>query len=216
MRKKILTLVLALLLLCGCAVGGTVAWIIDRTEPVVNTFTYGDINIDLDETDTELDNDEDPDTNKYQMMPGETIEKDPQITVHSGSKANWLFVKLEKSENFDDFLEYEMAAGWTQLKDAEGADVTGVYYRQVDELTEEDAVYQVILDDKVSVKSTVTKDMLNQLDPDGGTATYPTLTVTAYAVQKSGFEPEITEGATEPTDAQIAAAVLLAWEQIGA
>ena len=38
---------LALVLVIGCAVGGTVAWLVSSTDPVVNTFTYGDINITL-------------------------------------------------------------------------------------------------------------------------------------------------------------------------
>lgn len=216
MRKKVLTLVLAQLLLCGFAISGTMALLTDRTDPVVNTFTYGDINIDLDETDTKLDSDDDPGTNKYQMIPGQTIAKDPKITVYDGSKASWLFVRLDKSDNFDDFLEYEMAEGWTQLKDSQGNDVAGVFYRQVEEVTGENSVYGILKEDKVSVKDSVTKEMLNALDPAGGVSTYPTLTVTAYAIQRSGFEPEISEGASVPTDEQIAAAALLAWVQIGA
>ena len=37
------------MMICG-VVGGSMAWLIDETAPVKNTFTYGDINIDLDET----------------------------------------------------------------------------------------------------------------------------------------------------------------------
>ena len=40
--------------------------------------------------------------------------------------------------------------------------------------------------DTVTVKESVTKEMLNALDAPGTTATYPTLTVTAYAVQEAG------------------------------
>ena len=62
----------------------------------------------------------------------------------------------------------------------------------------------------------VTKEMLNALDPEGANATYPTLTVTAYAVQRSGFEPEISEGATAPTAEQVLAAAFAAWNVIEA
>ena len=41
---------LALVLVIGCVAGGTVAWLVAKTEPVVNTFTYGNINITLAET----------------------------------------------------------------------------------------------------------------------------------------------------------------------
>ena len=215
MKKiRLITLILAAALLLTGVVGGTIAWLIDKTDPVVNTFTYGDINIDLEETPTP-DDDDNPDTNEYEMIPGEEITKDPKVTVNTDSKASWLFVKLVKSANFDDFMEYQIADGWTQLKDAQGNAIDGVYFREVAEVVNEDVVYEVIKDNKVHVKESVTKEMLNALDPEGAEATYPTLTVTAYAVQRSGFEPVISEGATAPTAEQVNAAAALAWAQIG-
>lgn len=213
-KYKLITVILAAALLVSAIAGGVIAWLVDQTEPLVNTFTYGDINIDLEETPTP-DDDDDPDTNEYEMIPGEDIPKDPKVTVKVDSEANWLFVKLVKSDNFDDFMEYEIADGWTQLKDQQGNEIDGVYYRQVDEVINEDVVYEVIKDNKVHVKGSVTKEMLNALDPEGAAATYPTLTVTAYAVQRSGFEPEISDGATAPTAEQIDAAATLAWAQTG-
>lgn len=187
-RKKVVALAAALALVVGVGIGGTLAWLSDQTEPVVNTFTYGDINIKLTETDTNLDGDDSPNTNCYVMMPGETITKDPVVTVEKGSEDCWLFVKLKKSDNFDDFLIYAMADGWTQLKDADGKDVEGVFYREVskDSVKDEAADFTVIKDNKVSVRESVTKDMLNALDKDSENPTYPTLSVTAYAVQRNG------------------------------
>ena len=72
-NMKPLALIMALVLTLGGVIGGTVAWLIATPDPVVNTFTYGDINIDLDETDTKLDDDNDPNTNEYEMMPGQSI-----------------------------------------------------------------------------------------------------------------------------------------------
>lgn len=212
---KVLVIALVVIMLATGIIGGTLAWLVDQTDSVVNTFTYGDINIDLEETPTP-DDDDNPDTNEYEMIPGEDVVKDPKVTVKEDSKANWLFVKLEKSENFDDFMEYEMAAGWIPLKDAQGEVIEGVYYREVPEVVDEDIVYEVIKDNKVHIKESVTKEMLNALNPEGQEANFPTLTVTAYAVQRSGFEPEVNEGATVPTAQQVAAAALLAWEQTGA
>ena len=48
--SKAFAAVLALVLVLGCALGGTVAWLVAKSDPVVNTFTYGDININLEET----------------------------------------------------------------------------------------------------------------------------------------------------------------------
>lgn len=205
---KLLTTLLALLLVLGTVAGGTAAWLIAESKEVVNTFTYGDINIDLDETDS--DGDGDPDENIYEMIPGEEIAKDPKVTVLADSENCWLFVKLVKSDNFDDFLTYTIGDGWTQLYDAEGNEVEGVYYRFQSETTE-DVVMSVLKDDKVVVLEDVTKKMLNALDTDPTAATYPKLTVSAYAVQHAGFEAEIDEGAETPTPALDNAAALKAW-----
>lgn len=170
--KSLLMILAVTLIICG-VVGGTVAWLITKTAPVVNTFTYGDINITLDETNTD-DGDGDDKTNTYTMVPGNTITKDPKVTVLADSEDSWLFVKIDKSTdpNFDAFMEYEIADGWTALDGVEN-----VYYRQVDQ-TDSDEAYNVIKDNAVTVKGDVTKEMLNAL------TAYPTMTVTAYAVQR--------------------------------
>jgi predicted ribosomally synthesized peptide with SipW-like signal peptide len=162
MKKKVLSIVAVVLVLC-CAIGGTLAWLTDRTNPVVNTFTVGDINIELKET-----------TTNYKMVPGNTITKDPKVTVKANSEACWLFVKVEKSSNFDNFMTYEMADGWTALPS-----VAGVYYREVAATTTATEL-SVLKDNSVLVKDSVTKADLNALTRD----TFPTLTFTAYAVQK--------------------------------
>ena len=182
LNVKTISLLLAVVLLVGGMIGGTVAWLIAKPDPVVNTFTYGDINITLDETDTGLDNDGKDTTNEYEMMPGQTINKDPIITVKATSEEMWLFVKLEKSANFDTFMEYTVADGWTAL---DGVD--GVYYQHVkaEDVASADKQFAVIKDNTVTVKESVTKDQLNALD-SGTTVTYPTLTVTAYGVQYVG------------------------------
>lgn len=174
MKKKATIAVVALALVLCFAIGGTLAWLVAKTDPVVNTFTYGDINIDLSESD-DLD---------LKMIPGNTITKDPKVTVEAGSEACWLFVKVEKSGNFDTFMSYAIAEGWTQLKeDAEGVVITDlICYREVTATTT-DMDFDVLANDSVWVKDTVTKDMLNADDFDE-----PTLTFTAYAVQKDGFD----------------------------
>lgn len=173
---KALVLTGALTLALSGAVSGTIAWLISE-ETVTNTFTYGDIDITLTETDTENDDDDDPSTNTYDMVPGNTITKDPLVTVEADSEDCWLFVKLDESENFEDFMTYSIADGWTALENNDG-----VYYRVIDKSVDAQN-FKVIAEDKVTVLDTVTKEMLNALDADGA-ENYPTLTVTAYAVQR--------------------------------
>lgn len=175
--KKLAVMLASLALVLCTVIGGTLAWLVTETDPVVNTFTYGDINITLHETDTNKDGDNDPNTNTYPMVPGHTITKDPKVTFKANSEDAWLFVNLEKTANFDDFMTYEMADGWTKLDN-----VDGVYYREVSKAAQ-DAEFTVIKDDTVTVKGEVTKEMLNALDANGA-SNYPKLIVTAYAVQR--------------------------------
>lgn len=107
---RLFVLMLALVLVLGCAVGGTVAWLVAKTDPVVNTFTYGDINITLTETTGE----------DYKIIPGVDIGKDPKVTVKAGSEACWLFVKVEEEGTFvANKVTYSVDDGWTQGNDTD-------------------------------------------------------------------------------------------------
>ena len=196
---KVIAALLAVVLLVGATIGGTIAWLTASTEKVENTFTVGNIDIALTET-----------TEDYKMIPGYTIDKDPVVTVEAGSEACLVFVKVEEDgfcsvqeeesmpveHKFDSFLEYGIAAGWTRLeKDVNGADIDElIFYREQPALTAEgaeDAAYYVLACKEdpadpectgcVKVKDTVTKEMMDALSNNDATA--PKLTFTAYAVQ---------------------------------
>lgn len=186
MKKHTLVLVLSLALVFGIAVGGTFAYLKAQTADVVNTFTVGDINIDLEEHPLKAGDNYDGKTidtsaetvkkvDNYKMLPGRTLEKDPFVTVKKDSEACWLFVKLTKSSNFDTYMTYEIASGWTALS---GQD--GVYYRQVPAATA-NVTFPVLKENQVLVKSSVTKAQL-----EAAATSKPTLTITAYAVQQEG------------------------------
>ena len=178
MKKKGLALVLALTLLVVGVVAGTLAWLTAKSDTVTNTFTTSDIKVKLEET---------TGTN-YKMIPGYTISKDPKATVLTGSEECYLFVKLEKSQNFDTYLKYVIADGWTPL-----TDVNGVYYRVVDGTSNKIGTpYSVLKDDKVTVNDTVTKEQMNAFTD----ATLPKLTITAYASQLHKNATETFDAAT--------------------
>lgn len=164
--SKAFAAVLALVLVLGCALGGTVAWLVAKSDPVVNTFTYGDININLEETTG----------SSYKIIPGVDIAKDPKVTVEADSEACWLFVKVEETGTFvDGKVTYSVADGWTALTGQ-----PGVYYREVGAVTA-DTDFYVLKDNVVKVSDTLTKEDIKDI-PTG-----PTLTFTAYAVQKDGI-----------------------------
>lgn len=164
---RVLVMAVALTLIIGGIIGGSVAWLTAKTDPLVNTFTVGDINITLTESD-DLD---------LKMVPGNPVTKDPKVTVKAGSEACWLFIKYEKSENYGTYLDEPVIAnGWTVLDGQ-----TGVYYREVPAVTS-DTDFAVLNENKVTVKNTVTKEQMNTAKTNA-----PKLTFTAYAVQKDGI-----------------------------
>lgn len=169
MKKKTILTICALVLVAALSIGGTIAYLTASTESIVNTFTVGNVNITLDESDN-LD---------FKMVPGNEIDKDPVVTVLSGSEACWLFVKIEESANLDDFITYGVADGWIALDG-----VAGVYYRAV-AAAETDQAFAVLADDEVSVLGTVTQGMMDAITD--GTAEDPTLTFTAYAAQSANL-----------------------------
>ena len=158
-------MLLALALVVVCAIGGTIAYFSAQTPEVKNTFTVGDINIGLTET-----------TADYKMVPGNTIAKDPTVTVKANSEACWLFVKVTESTDLKDFITYAIAEGWTALPD-----VNGVYYREVP-ASAAGQTFSVLAGDAVTVKSDVTRTMLETAKTDA-----PTLTFQAYAIQRDHF-----------------------------
>lgn len=183
MKKKTAALFLALALVVGATIGGTIAWLTSTTKPVVNTFTTSDVDITLSEG---VDTDEDGKA-EFQMVPGCTITKDPKVKVTADSEDCYVFVKVEKTSDFDNYIEYAMAPDWTQLEN-NGEKVDGVFYRTVttDEKGKDIPVIGYnkngeFVPDKVLVKPTVTKEMMETINNDS--SKQPKLTFTAYAIQ---------------------------------
>lgn len=166
---KTFVVMLALVLVIGRAVGGTVAWLVSSTNAVVNTFTYGDINITLGET-TGSD---------YKIIPGVNIDKNPKVTVKKDSEACWLFVKVEEEGTFvANKVTYSIADGWTK---GDGTKIpANVYYRSVDAV-KADTDFAVLKDDKIYVSEDLSKSDIKSITAQ------PKLTFTAYAVQKDGI-----------------------------
>ena len=167
--KKLIVAIAALSILLCCAVGGTLAYLWDKTDTVTNTFTYGDINITLDETER-----------VYKMIPGKTIAKDPVVTIDPTSEACYLFVKIDASAEVANYLEYDVDSAWTRLEGVEN-----VYYMVLQTVPQAPYnAFPVLENNQVTVKTTVTKEMMEAVKAD---AELVKLSFTAYAVQKEGF-----------------------------
>ena len=212
MKKKIAIAVTALTLVASFVVGGSLAWLVDTTDGVTNTFTFGDINIELWEhvlnsdgltlSDTETSEDQ----SGFKMIPGNTIEKDPTITVKEDSEACWLFVKIVKSPNFDSFMTYELDSIWTNLETSDDG-LTSVYYyngTDLNSILSADKDFNILANKKVTVNGSVTKETLT-----ADTFKSPTLTFTAYAVQRDADIAEVSSQYIRQQILQQASATLL-------
>lgn len=180
---KLLLVLLSVVLVVGCAIGGTLAWLTAETPEIVNTFTDSNVKINLAET-----------KNDFKMIPGYTIDKDPVVTVLANSEACWLFVEVTESETpaLKDYIDYEVISddpdtdeveGWTQ---GDGTNIpANVYYREVTK-SDSDQAFPILVDNKVTVLETVTQEMMDAItNADGmtGELNQPTLTFQAYAIQ---------------------------------
>ena len=170
---KAVTAMLALTLVLAAywAVGGTAAWLAAKSEPIASTFTFGDINITLTETD--------PQEQPTKIIPGVDIRKDLRVTVQADSVDCWLFVKVKEAGTFvENKVTYSMDDSWTK---GNGAIPEGFYYREVRDVTA-DEVFHVLKDDKITVSKELTKEEIQNITDQ------PTLTFTAYAVQREGID----------------------------
>ena len=198
LNKKIIAMLSVFIMLAmvviGRSVSGTVAWLVSKPESRVSTFTLGDINITLTESDFG--------SQPIKIIPGIDIKKDPKVTVKDNSEACWLFVKVEE-ENWPEFKEangtrkvsYSVNNGWNALKNT-----SGVYYREVSaEDAQKGMGYTVLAgnescpDGVIKVSQELTKAEINSINYSGN---QPSLTFTAYAVQRSGIDTAAAAWAT--------------------
>ena len=180
--KKILITIVATVLVCACAIGGTLAWLMDTSDTVTNTFTVGDINISLSETVS----------NEFSMVPGDVLKKDPIITIDANSEDCWIYIEIIETNNVfgeEKYVNYSLTNVWNATAISTktvGNTVTTVY--ATDAVYAKNASSQTVqvfesidtyTTGAVTVNSGITKDDIASL-----TANKPTIALKAYAIQK--------------------------------
>ena len=147
MKKKLITALIltasAILLVCA-SVLGTLAFLASSSA-VSNTFTYGDVGIQMfesktDENGADLDGNNEnsmktSDGNSYKLVPGKSYVKDPTIYVKEGSVPSYLFVKIkngistiEKTDTDHPTIKDQMIAlGWQEIKSNASGEVLYIY-----------------------------------------------------------------------------------------
>ena len=201
MKKKLLIMSVAMVLVCAFAVGMTIAYL-TSTDSVVNTFTVGNVQIKLDEA--EVDQYGVPQgspaprvsRNDYKLIPGHTYTKDPTVTVLSGSESS--YIKMT--------VTFTKAAELDAIFAPTGADLTSIfngydstnwiYKGNTEDTTANTRTYEfwykeavaaptadVALDalfDQIKAPDSLTNSDLNNLKD-------LKITVNAYAIQADGF-----------------------------
>lgn len=198
--RKILVSLAALALVAAISIGGTIAYL-TSTDKVENTFTVGNVAIKLDEAKANTDGTLVPNVdrvkaNSYKLLPGHTYNKDPMVTVLSGSEASYIkmTVTFSKANELDAifaptgaeltsiFNGYD-AANWTykgNTKDATANTRTyEFWYKETVAAPNGDVALDALFD-SITVPGTITNDQLKTIEG-------MTITVNAYAIQADGF-----------------------------
>ena len=201
MKKKLLIMSVAMVLVCAFAVGMTIAYL-TSTDRVVNTFTVGNVQIKLDEAKVNLDGTpmQDADrvkANSYKLIPGHTYTKDPTVTVLSGSESSYIkmTVTFSKSRELDAifaptgadltsiFKGYD-STNWICKGNTEDASANTRTYEFWYKETVAAPTADVALDalfDSITVPGTINNAQLRTIEG-------MTITVNAYAIQADGFQ----------------------------
>lgn len=196
---KAFAALLAVTLLVGSAIGGTLAWLTSKSDSLVNTFTIGNVKIELTEKAGGKDH-------KFKVTPGVPVAKDPKVSVDKESEDCWVFVEVEKQgiQWVNGDLSYTIREGWSEL-------LPGVYYREVKNAdpTKEFYVLAGPTNEDTNLTEEQEKELANgmvRVDEDITSLDANTkLTFTAYAIQQEGFND------SEKSDSENAAA---AWKAI--
>ena len=188
-KKKLLTMVLALVLIGAVGVGATLAYFTDN-DSATNVVTMGHVNIELTEEDWSY-----GEEGITGVTPGQEIAKDPTITLVGDSLDAYVRIKLEVTgfdgvENADAYKEDVLE----DLVLGEGWEKVGDYYYYAKKLTK-DIPSTTALFEKVIIPGEWTNDVAN--------ATFNIL-VSAEAIQADNFLPD---GLTKSENGEISGTI---------
>lgn len=201
---KAVALLLVVVLLVGCTIGGTLAWLMTSTPTVTNTFTAGKVEIalkehTLDGEGKQIDPDQYTDTGLDQIMlvPGRRIEKDPAVTVLEGSEDCYVRVLLKVTwpasadpvfakQVYQDWFEFSNGWSFKQLFDGSfdkhgqyvGVDIWELRYNGTVTAMEGDVKLPVFT--AITVPEDLTADEVGALNGC-------TVELIAQAIQSKGF-----------------------------
>ena len=206
-KRKALAAILAVALIACVSIGATLAYLQDKTSVAENVFTLGKVDIMLDEAvvdDDGVATDErtEEGNDNYHLLPGQTVDKDPTVTVLGGSEECYVrvFVTLDHADEFMTIYRNHNMSISSALEFFEGYDDTKWIAQNLDssamsdgKITVEFRYYQTVpySAEDTKLEPVVTKVTLPDFINNADTALLPEgfkVEVYAEAIQAKGFD----------------------------
>ncbi len=196
-KRKLATLLGAVALVGTIGLGSTLAYLTDTTDTVTNTITVGEVELTLAESAVKyedgvgyVDNDGEnnwtvTDGNVYDtIVPGDSLVKDPTVTLVEDSEDSYVFVKVE---GLDSAAANGIAVTFTDVfEKADGVDtLDGIYVVKGDNYRTAAGSYTLF--NELNFDASSNGKMTNE-DGTVSTLAIDNITVQAAAVQYSHVE----------------------------
>lgn len=136
-KKTILVAAIAVMLVAALVVGGTLAYFTDKSDAKMNTFTMGNVGIDLTET-AWHDNDD------HTLIPGKFYDKNPTITVDDNSQDTYVFLKLDLNK-YVSLINLMGVDAYKNIDSLKGSTYPG-FVKFVEKLASDNALRAAVLD----------------------------------------------------------------------
>lgn len=191
---KVMSLVLAFVLVVGASVAGTLAWLTAKTPTVTNTFTSAELFDNPDDQFTlwehkakdddgdgvyTLDTSSEVRSNSYSILPGVNIPKDPTVDVVGLEEHAYLYIKV--TSTLPTGLRYTIDSdNWTALSGYDGV------YVYSGSNAENNIVKATNAAPETFEATILTGNQIMVADNYSGTSDGITLSFDAYMVQATG------------------------------
>ena len=182
--KKTLTIALSMVLVAAIAVTGTLAFLTDKSEVLINKFTFGDTEVEIAEPKWDVALAENGVDGAMKVVPGETVDKDPTVTV-KGSEEVYVYAYVNNA-----LAEHvtigAIGANWTAVDGLAGLYRYNTTVTPADGGTELEPLFNT-----VTISDEITQEELETSNPftDG------TITVQAYVHQAAEAGQEVADAA---------------------
>jgi len=110
------------------------------------------------------------------LIPGNVASKDNALTLSAGDDGCYIFLMLNKSGDFDSFMEYSLESCWQGIKGFKN-----VYFLEAAPSDAEQR-FGIFEDGEVCVSKEITKENISLI---ANTGNYPALTISAVAISKA-------------------------------